>query len=52
MLERMYDEVSDGAMPLPPYVLMHAEASWSDEEKKLFLEWAAATQDSLMAAME
>ena len=51
-LEQMYDEVSDGAMPLPPYLLMHPEASWTDDEKNSFLDWAAATQDSLMAPME
>ena len=51
-LEQMYDEVSDGAMPLPPYLLMHSEASWTDDDKKAFLDWAAATQDSLMAGME
>lgn len=52
LLERMYDEVSDDAMPLAPYLLMHSEASWTDNEKKVFLDWAAAAQDSLMAGME
>jgi hypothetical protein len=52
LLEQMVDEVSDSSMPLAPYRLMHPEASWSDEEKKTFLDWAAATQDSLMAGME
>jgi hypothetical protein len=47
-LERMADEVTDGAMPLPPYVLMHSEAKWTEEEKKMFLNWAYAAQDSLM----
>lgn len=52
LLEQMNDEVSDGAMPLAPYLLMHSEASWTDDEKKTFLDWAAAAQDSLMAGME
>ncbi len=47
-LERMYDEVIDSAMPLAPYLLLHPEASWTLEEKQAFLDWAAATQDSLM----
>jgi hypothetical protein len=52
MLERMYDEVSDGNMPLPPYLLFHPEASFSEEEKTQLLDWLASTQDSLMAGME
>jgi hypothetical protein len=51
-LERMYDEVTDGAMPLPPFVLMHPEAKWTDDEKKTFLDWASALQDSLMSSIE
>lgn len=51
-LERMADEVTDGAMPLPPYVLMHPEARWTDEERQTFLDWAYATQDSLMNSIE
>lgn len=51
-LERMADEVTDGAMPLPPYVLMHSEAKWTDEEKQRFVDWAYATQDSLMQSRD
>ena len=51
-LEQMYDEVSDGAMPLLPYLLMHSDASWTEDEKKAFLDWATAAQDSLMSGME
>ncbi len=51
-LERMYDEVSDGAMPLPPYLILHPEASLTDDEKKMLLDWLASTQDSLMTGLE
>lgn len=47
MAERMADEVLDGSMPLPPYLLTHAPARWSEEEKQVFLDWAAAIADSL-----
>lgn len=52
LLEKMYDEISDGAMPLPPYLLMHPGAKLSDDDKKLILEWTAAAQDSIEAGME
>ncbi|MCU0453632.1 MAG: heme-binding domain-containing protein [Bacteroidetes bacterium] len=51
-LERMADEITGGSMPLAPYVLMHAEAKWTDAEKQAFLDWAYATQDSLMRPNE
>jgi hypothetical protein len=51
-LERMADEVTDGSMPLPPYVLMHSEAGWTEAEKQSFLDWAYAAQDSLMSSRE
>jgi hypothetical protein len=48
----MADEITGGSMPLAPYVLMHAEAKWTDAEKQAFLDWAYATQDSLMRPNE
>ena len=52
LLEKMYDEVADGAMPLPPYLLMHPNASLTEEKKKILLDWAGAAQDSIEATME
>ena len=38
--EEMWEEVEEGEMPLPPYVLLHSEAILSEEQKKALEEWA------------
>jgi hypothetical protein len=36
-LEEVYEEVEEGEMPLPGYVLMHGEADLSDEQKETLI---------------
>ncbi|MEW5740016.1 MAG: heme-binding domain-containing protein [Myxococcota bacterium] len=34
------EEVAEGEMPMPPYLLLHAEAKLTDAEKKALQAWA------------
>ena len=36
----MWDEVEDGAMPLPPYLFLHPEAKLSDADKATLRVWS------------
>lgn len=47
MLGRIAEEVSSGDMPLPPYLLLHAEARLSGAQKDSIVSWAEDEQDRL-----
>ena len=47
LLDRIPDEISDGGMPLPRYVMMHPEAKLSAAEIKAISDWTDAEQDRL-----
>jgi hypothetical protein len=38
----MVEEVEEGAMPLPPYILIHPEARVSDEDLAVLRSWAGS----------
>jgi hypothetical protein len=46
LLDEMCQEVKEGKMPLPRYLLMHSEAKLTDADRKLLCDWsnAAAAQ--------
>lgn len=39
--EEIWDEVSDGEMPLGIYLIMHSDASLSDSDKEVIKTWSA-----------
>jgi hypothetical protein len=39
------ENVSDGEMPLPSYLLIHTDAKLSDTQKKKLIDWANAMRD-------
>ena len=39
-LEELIEEVEEGEMPLKEYTWTHAEARFSDEQRKLLMDWA------------
>ena len=39
MLSEIADEVKNGEMPMPVYLVMHPKAKLSDEEKKQLIDW-------------
>lgn len=41
------NRINDGTMPLHSYVRMHGNASLSESEKKLLLDWISSLTDSL-----
>jgi hypothetical protein len=43
------ENVSDGEMPLPSYLLIHMDAKLSDTQKKKLIDWASAVRDSMQA---
>lgn len=52
-LKRMKDlveEVESGDMPMPPYVLLHAEAKLTEAEKATLLAWAKGPAPAAPAA--
>ncbi len=46
----MWEEVEEGAMPLPPYLLLHPEAKLTDAEKATLRAWSEARVRELEAA--
>ena len=48
-LQQIADEVNEGAMPLPSYLLLHADAKLSPEQKQVLTSWISATRDSMKA---
>lgn len=43
------DQVENGEMPLPSYLLVHRDARLSQSEKDELIEWCTAMQDSMRA---
>lgn len=43
-IEEVHDEVASGAMPLPIYLNMHAEARLTSQDIELLRAWAEATK--------
>lgn len=50
-LEDISREVDKGEMPMKKYVLIHADAQLSEEEKDALCTWAETLSDSLTAAV-
>lgn len=48
-LEDIAQQVNDGLMPLPSYLIIHTDARLSQEHKERLIMWANATRDSMMA---
>jgi hypothetical protein len=55
-LRKQYDKfddiienVSDGEMPLPSYILIHTDAKLSDQQKKILIDWASELRDLMQA---
>ena len=48
-LNDIIENVSDGEMPLPSYLLIHTDAKLSDEQKQKLIDWASAMRDSMKA---
>jgi len=46
-LRQICDEVTDGGMPLPSYLPMHAKARLSEQDKKTLCDWTAAERERL-----
>jgi len=46
-LNGIANSVRDDKMPLSSYTLMHKEARLSEEDKKLIIDWATRTKDSI-----
>lgn len=43
----MIEEIEEGNMPLPPYLIMHSNAEISDEKLQILKTWASAKTDSI-----
>lgn len=39
------DEVTEGEMPLPIYLITHSDATLDDQQKQLLRDWASSTED-------
>ena len=46
-LQKICDNVTEGEMPLPKYLMIHKDAVLSQEEKDILCKWAEAQADSL-----
>jgi hypothetical protein len=46
-LKAIANQVKDGDMPLYSYTMMHKDARLTREQKKLIIDWAQKTKDSL-----
>jgi hypothetical protein len=42
--EEMIEEIEDGEMPLPKYLIMHPLAELSDEQMQVLKDWATTTK--------
>lgn len=47
-LENLRDEVLEGHMPMPIYLVLHREARLTDEQRKQIADWADGYQDKIM----
>jgi cytochrome c551/c552 len=48
-LRAVAKSIKEGSMPVSSYVLLHADAKLSKENKELLIGWATKTKDSLSA---
>ena len=48
-LQQMGEQVDQGDMPLPSYLIIHTDAKLSQEQKDLLIQWVNATRDSIAA---
>jgi hypothetical protein len=46
-LDEMAEEVEEGEMPMKIYLITHADAGLTDQERKEFAEWAESYAESL-----
>jgi hypothetical protein len=46
-VQQIVEEVTDDEMPLPSYLIMHADARLSQEQKARLVAWATAAQESM-----
>ena len=51
-LKAIGESIKDGSMPLPSYTLIHQNAKLSAEDKKMIVDWAEKTRDSLTKIYE
>jgi len=50
--EKIWEQVSEGEMPLTQYVLLHPRARLTDEQKRILRDWSRAPIESAEAAPE
>lgn len=46
-LEDMVDQLNEGEMPLPSYLIIHTDAKLSREQKDGFVAWVNARRDTM-----
>lgn len=51
-LENIKDEVGEGHMPMPIYLVLHWDAKLTDEQRKQIVDWANAYQDQILSEPE
>ncbi|MBL7851116.1 MAG: heme-binding domain-containing protein, partial [Cyclobacteriaceae bacterium] len=47
-LENIKDEVTEGHMPMPIYLVIHWDARLTDEQRKQIADWADSYQDQIL----
>jgi hypothetical protein len=47
-LDQIAQEVNDGKMPLPPYLLLHPSAKLSEAEKDSLINWVEVVREEIM----
>ena len=47
-LRSIKTSIEEGSMPLPAYLIMHGSARLNAEDKKILIDWAEKSKDSLM----
>lgn len=48
-LDELIENVSDGRMPLPSYLIFHTDAKLSVTQKEKLIDWTVAMKDSMQA---
>lgn len=51
-LKGIVNQIKDDEMPLSSYTIIHMDAKLSPENKKLIIDWASNTEDSLSKRIE
>ena len=46
-LTEIIEEIEEGEMPFPPYLITHSDARMSDETKQALMDWADSYAESL-----